>query len=1049
MKKCLVLLSCLLFMGSSLFGQQVSVAGTVTDATDGMSLPGVTIQVQGTTLGTVTDINGRYQINVAPDATLIFSFIGMVTQQVPVGDRRVIDVQLVPDVSALDEVIVVAYGTARRSSFTGSASTITAERIEERPITSISRAIEGTAPGIQVSSGSGAPGSGQAIRIRGFGSVNASNAPLYVVDGVPYDHSINNLNPNDIESISVLKDAAATALYGNRAANGVIMITTKRGSSDRTTFQVRMTQGFSTRAVQEFDRLGPEQWTELAWEALRNQLHYSQGHDLEAANQLASDRLINEINYNPWGVPDNQMVGTDGRLNPNARMLYSNDNLDWEQAVMRLGDRKDANMSYSGGTDRSDYFVSLGYLNDQGYLIKTDFQRFTGRINVNSQVTDWLTTGFNVAGTRVSGNNDRAGGSSSFVNPFRATRGMGPIFPIYQVDPATGQYFVDDDGNKQFDLGNHIELGLPFRPGGADPGRHVVAETLWNIDEWNRANLGARTYGEVSFLDNFTFRVNVGLDVNSYLAWGVDNRIVGDGAPDGRGRRTNTTTTSVNFQQLLRYNNTFGLHSLDLLFGHESTSWNYQYTYGFRQGIVLDGNIHLVNFTTTNSLNSYEHNYRGEGYFTSFNYGYDQKYFLSGSFRRDGSSRFYRDSRWGNFYSVGAAWRLDREEFVRDLPWINILMLRASYGQVGNDSGIGYYAWQSLYSLGRNNAAEPGFQQSSLPAFDLVWESNNTTSIALEFGVFNRLRGTAEFFHRISSNLLFSVPLPPSTGVLSRQENIGEMYNRGIELRVAYDVLAETEFQWTIDVNATRFTNEVTKLPQEEIISGSKKLMEGRGIYDFWIRQWYGVDPADGLGLYYADTGEGFNPEAAHVRLINGDTLTTSPTAALWGYSGSAIPDVLGGITNIFRYRNLEMSVLLTYSIGGWVNESAYSGLMNYGTWGSAMHEDLLNRWQQPGDVTDVPRMNPAEVSNYPTFSTRWMVDASYLNIRSVNLSYTFPSNIAQRLGTQRLRVYAAAENLALWTALPGMNVQQNFAGTVSNVYSVAGTITFGVNVTF
>lgn len=1043
-------MSCLLFMGGTLFGQQITVTGTVTDATDGSSLPGVTIQVAGTTIGTVTDINGRYQISVAPDATLIFSFIGMVTQEVPVNNRNVIDVQLVPDVAALDEVIVVAYGTARRSSFTGSATTITAERIEERPITSVARAIEGSGPGIQVTSGSGQPGSGQAIRIRGFGSINASNAPLYVVDGVPYDLGINNLNPHDIESISVLKDAAATALYGNRAANGVIMITTKRGDRDRTQFTVRANQGFSNRAIPEYDRLGAEQWTELAWEALRNQLHYSQGHDMATANQMASERLINEIAYNPWGVADNAMVGTDGRLNPNARLIYAAEDLDWEDAVTRLGDRSDISMTYSGGSDRNDYYVSLGYLNEQGYLINTDFERFTGRLNVNSEVTNWLNTGLNVNASKITGNNARDGSTTGFVNPFYFTRAIGPIFPIYQANPLTGELWLDDDGNRLYDLGNHIDLGLPFRPGGASPGRHIVAETLWNIDLWDRANIGARTFGTINFLDNFSFTTNLSVDVNSYLAQGYDNNIVGDGAPDGRGRRTNTTTTIYNVNQLLRYENTFGLHSLNVLLGHEHYDYNYQYTYGFRQGIVVDGNTHLVNFTTTNSLTSFEHNYRTEGYFTSLNYGFDDKYFLSGSYRRDGSSRFFRDSRWGDFYSLGGAWRIDREDFVRDLPWINMLMLRASYGEVGNDAGIGYYAWQSLYSLGRNNAAEPGFQQSSLPAYDLVWESSNSYGLALEFGFFNRMRGNLEFFHRVSSNLLFNVPLPVSTGVLNRQENIGEMYNQGFELRVAYDILAETEFQWTLDVNATTFKNEITKLPQEEIISGSKKMMEGRGIYDFWIRQWYGVDPADGLGLYYADTGvEGFNPEAAHVRFIDGDTLTTTPTAALWDYSGSAIPDLLGGITNIFRYRNLEMSVLLTYQIGGWVNESRYATLMGYGTFGNSMHVDQLNRWQQPGDVTDVPRMNPTEVANYPSFSTRWQMDASYLNIRSINLSYTVPSNLAQRLGTQRMRVFASAENLHLFSAMSGMNVQHSFAGVTDNTYSAARTLTLGLNVTF
>jgi len=1050
MKKCLVLLSCLLFMGGSLFGQQVTVSGTVTDADDGLSLPGVTVMVEGTTIGTVTDIDGEYEITVAPDATLVFSFVGMATQQVDVDGRQVINVQMFPDMAALEEVIVVAYGTAERGTFTGSASTISAERIESRPISNVARAIEGTSPGVQVTAGSGQPGSGQTIRIRGFGSLNATNNPLYVVDGVPYDMDINNLNPNDIDNISILKDAAATALYGNRAANGVVMITTKSGDRDRTQFNVNFNQGFSNRAIPEYDRLGPEQWTELAWETLRNELHYHQGVEMSEANQRASEELINHIHYNPFNVADDAIVGTDGRLNPNASLIYSQSTLDWEDAVSRLGNRSDLSMTYSGGTDMSDYYVSLGYLNDKGYIINTDFERLTARLNINSELRDWFSTGINVGANRVGGNNARDGSTTGFVNPFFFTRNIGPIFPIYQADPTTGEYWLDDDGNKQYDLGNHSQLGLPNRPQGASAGRHIVAETNWNVSEWTRSNLGTRAFGTIHFLDNFSFTANAGLDLNSYLFSGYDNHIVGDGAPDGRGRRTNTLTTTINLNQLLEYSNRFGAHSIDLLLGHEYYSWNYEYDYGFRQGLVTEGNFHLVNFTTTNSLTSYEHNERSEGYFSNLSYGYDDRMFFSASYRRDGSSRFYEESRWGNFFSLGASWRIDREEFMRDFAFVNMLMFRASYGQVGNNRGIGYYPWQALYSL-NPNANEAGFRQASLPALDLVWESNNTTNVAVEFGLFERLRGEIEFFHRVSSNLLFDVPLPPSTGVLSRDENIGEMFNQGLEMRLAYDFFADRQYQWTLDVNATTFKNEIIYLPQEEIIQGSKKLMEGRGIYDFWVRQWWGVDPEDGRGLHYADTSiEGFNPEGDYVRVLDGDTLVTGTTYAKWDYSGSAIPDLVGGINNTFRYRNLELSVLLTFQVGGYVNESRYATLMRYSDYGQAMHANLWdNRWQQPGDQAKYPRMSQTDVSDYPNFSTLWQRDASYLNIRSVYLSYNFPVSVAQRLGTQALRVYVSAENLYMFSDLQGMNVQHSFAGVTDNTYSAARTVVLGLNVSF
>jgi TonB-linked SusC/RagA family outer membrane protein len=1047
MKK-IVFLGFLVFLGiSTAFAQTIRVSGTITDSQTGDAVPFASVAVKGTTDGVIADMDGKFDLSVASNAVLVVTNIGYVAQEVSVDGRTVVNVLLESDMIGLEEVLVVAYGTARRATYTGAATQVTARQIENRPISNVTTALEGLSTGVQVSASSGQPGDGQDVRIRGFGSINASSAPLYVVDGIPYALGINNLNPADIESITVLKDAAATSLYGNRAANGVIMIQTKRGQADRPRFEVTSSIGFSDRFIPEYDRLGPAQWTELAWEALRNQLHYTSGQSMEDAAQNATNQIIgNGILYNPWGVPDNAVVGIDGMLNPNARLVYSAEDLDWVGAVTRTGIRKEAGLNYSGGTKTSNYFVSLAYLDDQGFLLKTDFERFTGRINFNTTANDWFKTGFNLSGSAVSSQGARVDSNTGFVNPFFFTRSIGPIYPIYAQNMQTGAYFFDDEGNKIYDIGGMADLGLPARPGGASPGRHNLAETLLNEEGFKRNTLAASTFGEITFLEGLTFTVNASVNFNNYLASSFDNPIVGDGAPSGRGERVNSRITAITLNQLLKYNTSIGKNNFDFLVGHENYDWTYNYHRGFSQDQILAGNSELINFTTINASTSYTQQYRTEGFFSQIRYDYDEKYMLSASIRRDGSSRFYRDVRWGNFWSVGGAWRLDREDFIKDIAGINILMLRASYGETGNDGLDSYYPWHALYSI-RNNANEAGFLQSTLPALDLTWESNNAYTIALEFGLFNRIRGNIDFFHRISDNLLFAVPLPVSSGILQEDRNIGTMYNQGIEARIAVDLVKARDFEWNVDFNATSFVNKITRMPggeEDEIISGTKKLMEGRSIYDFWLRQWWGVNPVDGISLYYAEDTQA----AANIFIIGTDTLTSAATNAKYEYSGTAVPSVFGSFTNNFKVGSFDLSVLLVYRLGGKIYDGSYGSLMGYGTWGSAMHVDQANRWTTPGQVTDVPRMNPTEVANANAASTRWLVSANYLNVRSVNLSYTLPKRLVDMLSLSRLRVFMAAENLHLFSARKGMNVQQNFFGTTSNVYSSSRSITFGLNVT-
>ncbi|MCP9237135.1 SusC/RagA family TonB-linked outer membrane protein [Lewinella sp. JB7] len=1031
-----------LLLGMGVSAQTIS--GTVIDADGGEPLIGVTVQVEGTTAGTVTDLDGNYTVTANADDVLVFSYTGMETLRIPVGTQTTVDVELGASSIALEQVIVTAYGGAsKQGSFTGSATQINSEALEGRAVTNITSAIEG-APGIQYSPGSGQPGASSPVRVRGFGSVNASSDPLYVVDGIIFSGSLNSINPNDIESLTVLKDASSTALYGAKAANGVILITTKSGKSGQSRFNVNVSQGFSGRAIPEYDRLNPSQYYEIQWEGLRNSLESTGGLSREEANQRASREIVGELGVNPFNVADSMVVGTNGQINPNAQLLYGDD-LDWQDALTRLGNRTEANISYQGGTETTSYFTSLGYIDDTGWILGADFSRVSGRMNVATQPRKWIKTGLNANLATSTTNQAADGGSTSFVNPFFSTRNIAPIYPLYEHDPVTGEYVLDDTGERIFNLGDD-------RVGNTN-GRNVVQETILNIDEENRNTLGARAFVDFYFLQDFKFTLNAGLDRQSFNNEIFGNPIVGDAAPDGRAFRINSVTSSISYNQLLNYSKVFGAHSISLLAGHESFEYEFNYLSGFRTGLIATGNTELINFTTTSDLESFTRRYTTEGYLARAEYDFDNKYFISTSFRADGSSRFDESVRWGNFYSVGAAWRLDQESFVENVAWVDLLKLRASYGEVGNDSNLdngalSFYASQALFNLGFNNASEPGILVGSLGSPTLEWETNAQSDVAIEFGLFDyRLSGTVEYYNRVTDNLLFEVPLPLSTGNDAVNANIGSMYNRGVEVSLSASIINTPTFNWTLDVNGSTIHNEFTELPQEEIINGSKKLVVGGSIYDYWLRDYRGVDPADGAALYALDADA--EQSGDDVRTVDGELVTTNVNNAAFAFVGTAIPDLFGSFTNKFRIGNLRFGFLFTYQIGGQTYDTNYANLLDNNNFGSALSTDILNRWQQPGDVTNVPRMDASQANNFNAGSSRFLVDSDYLALRQANISYDLPGDLLNRIGMSSLRVFANGENLFLDTARRGMDVNQNFNGTTQNRFTPSRTITFGVNASF
>lgn len=1016
------------------FAQNITIKGSVADKETGETIPSASIQVKGTTIGTVSDLNGQYTIDAPKNATLIFSSVGYKVVEVAVNGRLVINVDLEIDNQMLDEVIFVAYGTVNKKDFTGSAVALESKKLENRPLTNATNALEGLSAGVQFTSASGAPGSSGGIRIRGFGSINASSSPLYVVDGVPYD-AISNISSDDIETITVLKDAASSALYGSRAANGVVLVTTKKGRGEKIQFNVKVNQGVSIRGIPEYDRVDAYQYYPAEWEMLRNSYLSGAGstYTKETASAAASKNIFNQLLNNPFNVDNDQIVSTDGKLNPSAKLLYSED-LDWAKAIARTGHKQEYSMTASGATDKADYYMSLGYLKENGYSIKSSLERANARMNINVTPKKWLKTGINLAGTMANSVSTNTDSDTGYANPFYFSRNIGPIYPIYEHD-AQGNYVLDANGDKIYEWTN--------RGAGASLGRHVIAETLWN-DNLNKRNiLNTRAYVDITFFKGLKLSVNAGYDFRNYLNSGYDNPHVGDGSPAGRARITNYRYDTYNLNELLSYTNTFNNHSIEVMLGHESYKNDYKYTYGMKQGIIAEGNVELINFTTINSLYTYSQSYRTEGYFARANYNYNHKYYVSASFRRDATSRFYKDSRWGNFWSLGGSWRLDQEAFLADQTWLNNLKLRASYGSVGNDGTDSWYQWQSLYGI-LNNANQSGFiQDTQAGNKDIQWEKNMSFDVAVEFGMFNnRLNGQIEFFHRISDNLLFEVPLPSSSGVLSQWQNIGTMYNQGIEVQLSGDIIRKKNFTWNTVLNISHIKNEITKLPQEEIINGTKKYMVGHSMYDFYLRDYAGVDPQTGDALYYIDILDENNN-------VTGKETTNDYTKASYYYVGTSIPTVYGSWMNTLSFYGFDISALVTYQLGGQVYDSNYASLMSYSGYGSSLHVDILNRWQNPGDQTNVPRLDNGRNAYQNAGSSRWLTSASYLALKNVSIAYNLPTSLVKKIDLSGIRLYVSGENLCALTSRKGMDPQYSFAGTQYNAYSPARIYTFGLNIQF
>jgi len=1030
--------------------QTRNVTGTVIDEY-GDPVIGASVLVKGTTLGAVTNLDGQFTINNVPASatTVQISYVGMVTVEEPIAPNM--QVTMRTDGQLIDEVIVVAYGTSKKSSFTGSAAVVGEKALEKRALTNVMSAIEGNAPGVQVTSGNGQPGQSPAIRIRGFGSINGSSSPLYVVDGAIYNGSIADLNPNDIESMTILKDAASTALYGSSAGNGVVLITTKTAKgANKTSVTFDAKVGFSGRGIKDYKKLGYADTYLTGWEMLKNSYISGSGKTAEEAAAMASANLMKQFGgYNIYaGVADDQVVSVNGTLNPSANRLKWGDDTDWEDAVYRTGVRQDYNVSLTTKTDKSDAFASFGYLKELGNQVETDFQRFSGRANLNVYPVSWLKAGVNIAGAKIKSttNSSNEDSSSSYVNLSRWVRYIPTIYPVHAHDLETGALIPDNLGNPQYDYKGSRAFSS---------GRDALAEAYFNHPEFNRNMAQGRVFADFNLFKGFTISVNATLNNNDYRWTKWENTKVGDGNPAGRLSKDQTRTTVYTFNQLVKYVNSFGKHNVDAMVGHENYSYEYNYMHSMKTQVILDGGAwehdNMVNIA---SLTSYTDTYTKEGYLARLNYNYADKYYGSISYRRDGTSRFSKDARWGNFWSFGASWRIDQEAFMKDITWINQLKLRASYGETGNDRLTSYYEYQTLYGSGYNNKDEAGIYFSKFGNKDLKWETQVSTDIGLEFGLFDRLTGSIEFFQKNSKDLLFAVPTPLSSGTESINANIGKVNNTGVEIDLNYQVLKNKDWTVSVGANATFLKNKIKKLPDDQrengIVSGTKKYMEGHSVYEFWLRQYKGVNPDNGDPVYLFDEENAtWNDATCYEK--GGVKYTSNVNLAKYDFSGTAIPDVTGGFNINVSWKNLDFSAVFSYSLGSDIYNSSYAGLMS-NDYENAWHPDILNAWKKPGDKTDVPRLDSSNATNANAgTSTRWLMSGDYLSFRSFSIGYSLPRKFLQSLGAgmQSVRLSFSGENIFQWNALQGLNAQETFNGTTSNVYYPSRTFTFGVNVTF
>jgi len=994
--------------------------------------------------------------NSSSAGTLVISFIGMQSQEVKIKPN--VKVVLTSDSEQLEEVMVVAYGTAKKSAFTGSAATIKNEKITSRQTSNVTNALAGQVAGVQTTSSTGQPGKDATVRIRGIGSISASNTPLYVVDGVPYDGEISAISTSDIEFMTVLKDAASNALYGARGANGVILITTKRGKTGdaRVTFDAKW--GVNKRGIPSYETVSdPGKFYEMAYSAIYNAdlKGYAAAGDLASANAYANKTMLSSsyLGYQVFTVPNGeQLIGMDGKLNPNATLGYSDGTYyykpdNWSDELFENNLRQEYNLSVSGANDKMNYYMSAGYLDDQGIVPNSGFQRYSARLKADYQVKPWLKMSGNISFTHYDSREQDTESGTSNANAFYAANIMGAIYPMYIRD-AEGNIMIDNRGFQRYDYGSDTN----FQRKNVIPNANPLASYMLDLMKYSGDVVSGKWSADIDIWGGIKAKINIGIDANNVRSTDLVNPFYGQySETSGVGGIVSVSTQrtfSTNQQYLLTYNKTFNhIHNLDVLAGHENYNYKYQYLYGSREKIYNPNLPELNNGIMNQSNASYSQSYATEGWLFRVQYDYDGKYFGSASYRRDGSSAFHPDNRWGNFWSVGAGWLMNKESFLENQNWIDMLKFKISYGLQGNDNLLymngyrNYQPYMDQYTLTNNNSdfATTLYYKGNQ---DITWETSHSFNTGFDFAFWKgKLSGSIEYFSRKTTDMLYFKPVASSMGYSRFPENVGSMINRGVELDLNSNIFDTKDLTWDINFNLTHFKNKVLELAPElngQLIDGSRIYREGESMYQLYLPKYAGVDPETGESLWaLTEPNE------------KGETTTTSYSEASSHrfMTGDILPKVYGGFGTSLTFKGFDFSIAFAYQLGGRILDYTYQSLMSTAAQGSAWHVDMLNAWTPENKNTNVPRMNVNDI--YVSYSSdRWLTSSNYLSLQNITFGYTLPKNWTRKLQVEGVRLYFVADNVALLTARKGLDPRQGYVAS-DNVYSPIRTISGGISLNF
>ena len=978
----------------------------------------------------------------------------------------------------IDEIVVVGYSAVKKEEYTGSVSKVGNENISKKNVSNVAQALTGEAAGVRVITTSGQPGSEPSIRIRGFGSVSGNREPLYVLDGVPFTGNVSAINPDDIESLNVLKDATATAIYGSRGANGVVLIQTKKGRSGRDVITIESKVGFNAPLIPRYDVIkSPEQFIGLAWEALYNQGYFNGNSN---PTNYANTRLFSSAGirpqYNMWNATAAQLIDPATRsVRDGVQRKYNPE--DWGDYGFQTSMRTETNLSISGGEGKTTYYTGLGYLKDEGYSINSLYERYSGRLNISHQAKPWLKGEFNLG--YAYSNTNRNGQTSDSGSIFWFIDNIPSIYPLFLRD-AKGNLVPDQYyGGNQFDYGNGRGFGALT---------NSIADATYNLDNRKKHELNANFFLKANITKELSIETRLGGQYYNNSRNDYSNPYYGSSASQfGSLYKVSTEQFSYNFLQLVRYLNRFGSHGLQAFVAHETTDWKYNYLSASKYGLVIPDGGEFNNAINQNPAYSYLYNYALESYFGQVMYDYDNKYLLSASVRKDGTSRFLND-KWDVFYSVGLGWVVNKENFMKDNKVFDKLKLRASYGTVGDqsivsktdtDQNMGYYPGYNVYNPGSfMGLPAAAFNRIGYP--ELTWEKSRNFDAGVEFSLTKKriIEGSVDYFHKTTDNLIFDKRLAPSTGNAIMKVNDGLLVNSGVEFTLTGHIINKDDFYFDVSLNGELLKNELTRMPIDDV-TGKQKIIDlaesgfgravGHSLYDFYMREWAGVNPDTGAARWtvnYTDNNNNGKFDSGEQILSLHEFMTSNPdakvltgttevyTQATQKFVGkSAIPDIRGAFSLNAGYKAFSVSAQFLYGIGGYSYDGAYASLMHNSVIGNNnWHVDILQRWQNAGDITNVPRLtsNRTGDTNYNSTSTRFLTKSDYLVLNNVRVAYTLPNKYTQQIGFTGLTLSLTGDNLWLQTKRKGFNPTTSETGNSSTyTYSPLSTITFGVKANF